>query len=54
MEKFLKIKEMIFPRDVLVGHNAIEKLPELCDRIAEGNALVVVDKTTKKILGDQT
>ncbi|HHH79677.1 MAG TPA: iron-containing alcohol dehydrogenase, partial [Thermoplasmatales archaeon] len=55
MDRFLKIKEMIFPRDVIVGHNAIEKLPELCERIVKGNnALVVADKTTKKILGDRT
>ncbi len=53
MEKFLKIKEMIFPRDVLLGHDAIEHLPDLCKRTVEGNALVVSGKNTKKILGDR-
>jgi len=53
MDRFLKIKEMVFPRDVLVGHKASEQIPELCSRIVDGNALVVSDKITKKILGDK-
>jgi len=53
MDRFLKIKEMVFPRDVIVGHNAVEHIPELCNRIVKGNALVVADKNTKKILADK-
>ena len=53
MSQLKKIKEMIFPRDVLVGHNASEQIAELCDRIVHGNALVVEDKITRKILGNK-
>ncbi|RLF30503.1 MAG: NAD(P)-dependent glycerol-1-phosphate dehydrogenase, partial [Thermoplasmata archaeon] len=53
MTKLKKIKEMIFPRDVLVGHNASEQIAELCDRVVHGNALIVEDKITKKILGNK-
>jgi glycerol-1-phosphate dehydrogenase [NAD(P)+] len=53
MEQFKKIKEMIFPRNVLVGHNASEQIANLCNRIVYGNALVVEDKITKKILGNK-
>jgi glycerol-1-phosphate dehydrogenase [NAD(P)+] len=49
----LKIKEMVFPRQVIVGHGAFEHIPELCNRIVDGNALVVADKNTKKILADK-
>ncbi len=53
MVKFLKIKEMIFPRDIVVGHDALEKLPDLCDKLLEGKALIVEGKKTKKIAGDR-
>jgi len=53
MVKFLKIKEMIFPRDIVVGHDALEKLPDLCERLLEGKALIVEGKKTKKIAGDK-
>jgi len=53
MPRLKKIKEMIFPRDVLVGHNASEQIVELCDRIVQGDALIVEDKITKKILGNK-
>lgn len=53
MVKFLKIKEMIFPRDIVVGHDALEKLPDLCDKLLEGKALIVEGKKTKKIAGDK-
>lgn len=53
MTKFLKIKEMIFPRDIIVGHEALERLPDLCERLLEGKALIVEGKKTKKIAGDR-
>ena len=53
MEKFKKSKEMVFPRDVIVGHNATDQIVDLCGRVVDGKALVVADKNTKKILGDR-
>ena len=53
MERFLKLKEMVFPRDIIVGHNAIEKIPDLCERLFEGKALVVEGKKTRKIAGEK-
>lgn len=53
MGRFQKFKKMVVPRDIIVGHNAIEHLTDLCNRLVEGNALVVADKNTKKILGNR-
>ncbi|KAA0000951.1 MAG: NAD(P)-dependent glycerol-1-phosphate dehydrogenase [Thermoplasmata archaeon] len=51
---FSKSKLMEFPRDVVVGHNVIEDILELCDRInIKGNGLVVHDEITKKIAGEK-
>jgi len=45
---------MIFPREVIVGHNTTEHVVGLCQRVVDGtNALVVTDKNTKKISGDR-
>ena len=53
MELFTKSKTMVFPREIIVGHNTRFQIAELCDRIGLGkNALVVADKKTKKISGD--
>jgi len=53
MERFTKSKTMVFPREIIVGHNTRFQIAELCDRIGLGkNALVVADKKTKKISGD--
>ncbi|MCK4902831.1 MAG: NAD(P)-dependent glycerol-1-phosphate dehydrogenase, partial [Thermoplasmatales archaeon] len=53
MDRFTKSKTMIFPREIIVGHNATLQIAELCDRIGRGNfVLIVVDKKTKKLSGD--
>jgi len=52
MDRFTKFKSMIFPREVIVGHNTTEEIKGMCQRICSGtNALIVVDKNTKKISG---
>ncbi len=54
MERFTKSKTMVFPREIIVGHNASQQIAELCNRIGSGdNVLVVEDKKTKKLSGDQ-
>ena len=54
MERFTKSKTMVFPREIIVGHKTNRQIAELCDRIISGkNGLVVVDKNTKKLSGDQ-
>ena len=53
MARFLKLKEMMFPRDIIVGHDALERLPDLCERLLEGKALIVEGRKTKKIAGDK-
>jgi len=45
---------MIFPREIIVGHDTTEQIAELCNRVTRGNsALVVADKKTKKLSGDR-
>ncbi len=54
MERFTKSKTMVFPREIIVGHNATQQVAELCNRIGSGdNVLVVSDKKTKKLSGDE-
>jgi len=54
MEQFKKFKTMVFPREVIVGHNTTEQIKDMCRRITNSkNALIVVDKNTKKISGDR-
>jgi glycerol-1-phosphate dehydrogenase [NAD(P)+] len=54
MERFTKSKTMIFPREIIVGHNTNQQIAELCGRISTGNkVLVVADKKTKKLSGDE-
>jgi len=54
MERFTKSKTMVFPREIIVGHNATQQIAELCSRIGSGeNVLVVDDKKTKKLSGDE-
>ncbi len=54
MDRFKKFKTMVFPREVLVGHNTTEQIKGMCRRITRSkNALIVVDKNTKKISGDK-
>jgi len=54
MERFTKSKTMVFPREIIVGHNTTSQIAELCDRIGRGNnVLIVADKKTKKLAGDE-
>lgn len=54
MERFTKSKTMVFPREIIVGHNATSQISDLCNRIGGGNSvLIVVDKKTKKLSGDE-
>jgi glycerol-1-phosphate dehydrogenase [NAD(P)+] len=54
MERFRKYKTMVFPREVIVGHNTTDQIKGMCKRITRSkNALIVVDKKTKKISGDK-
>jgi len=54
MERFTKSKTMVFPREIIVGHKATSQIADLCRRISTGDsALVVADKKTKKISGDE-
>ena len=53
MERFTKSKTMIFPREIIVGHNTTTQIADLCDRIGRGRSvLIVADKKTKKLSGD--
>ena len=53
MERFIKSKTMVFPREIIVGHKSISQISELCERIGSGKSVVVVaDKKTKKLAGD--
>ena len=54
MQHFKKSKTMIFPREIIVGHNTTQQIGELCERVTRGkNALIVADKKTKKLSGDE-
>lgn len=53
MERFIKSKIMVFPREIIVGHNATSQIADLCNRISIGKSvLIVADKKTKKLSGD--
>jgi len=53
MERFTKSKTMIFPREIIVGHNTTSQIAELCDRISRGKTVLIVeDKKTKKLSGE--
>ena len=54
MQRFTKSKTMVFPREIIVGHKTTSQIADLCNRIGRGNsALIVVDKKTKKLSGDE-
>ncbi len=54
MERFKKYKTMVFPREILVGHKITNEIVDLCQRISSSkSALIVADKNTKKISGDE-
>ena len=45
---------MVFPREVIVGHNVTDQVKGLCGRITKSkNVLIVVDKNTRRICGDR-
>jgi glycerol-1-phosphate dehydrogenase [NAD(P)+] len=53
MERFTKSKTMVFPREIIVGHNTRYQIAELCDRIGRGNSIIIVaDKKTRKLSGE--
>jgi glycerol-1-phosphate dehydrogenase [NAD(P)+] len=53
MDRFTKSKTMVFPREIIVGHNTSDQIAELCNRIGSGeSALIVEDKKTKKLSGE--
>jgi glycerol-1-phosphate dehydrogenase [NAD(P)+] len=52
-ESFSKSKSMELPRKVVIGHDALLQVVEVCDDLKLGTAtLVVADENTKKIAGD--
>ena len=54
MERFTKSKTMVFPREIIVGHNATQQVAELCNRIGSGeNIVIIADKKTKKLSGEE-
>jgi glycerol-1-phosphate dehydrogenase [NAD(P)+] len=54
MERFTKYKTMVFPREVIVGHNTTDQIKGMCRRITGSkNVLIIADKNTKKISGDR-
>lgn len=51
---FKKAKLMEFPRNVVVGHQVLEDIEALCERVnLEGKCVVVHDEITKKIAGEK-
>ena len=45
---------MVFPREIIVGHNTTAQVAEVCDRIGRGKSVLIVDdKKTKKLSGDE-
>jgi glycerol-1-phosphate dehydrogenase [NAD(P)+] len=50
---FTKARSMLFPRQVLAGHGAIEAIPQMCkDFGLTGTALIVAGEKTMKVAGD--
>jgi len=53
LEMFSKSKSMELPRNVVVGHDAVNEVAEVCCRLKLGErALIVADDTTMKIAGE--
>ena len=49
-----KSKSMELPRHVAIGHGVLENIGEICKYLHfRGSALIVVDKTTKRIAGNR-
>jgi glycerol-1-phosphate dehydrogenase [NAD(P)+] len=50
---FTKAKSITFPREVLIGHGVLSRLPELCAKLELGTNLVVVTgNATRKLAGN--
>src|SRR2546422_8599633 len=50
---FSKSKSMELPRSIVIGHDAIQQVGEVCANLKIGRrALVVADATTMKIAGE--
>lgn len=53
MQRFIKSKTMIFPREIIIGHNTTNQIAELCDRIGRrNNVLIVTGKKAMKLSGE--
>ncbi len=53
-ESFSKSKAMELPRSVVVGHDALLEIGEVCARIKLGKrAVIIADGTTMKVAGDK-
>ncbi|MDD1770787.1 MAG: NAD(P)-dependent glycerol-1-phosphate dehydrogenase [Methanomassiliicoccales archaeon] len=51
---FTKSRAMIFPRNVLAGHDVIDAVPNVCkDFGLSGTALMVAGEKTRKVAGDR-
>jgi glycerol-1-phosphate dehydrogenase [NAD(P)+] len=51
---FDKSKWMQLPRDVVIGHDAIEQLPAVCEDLSLGtSALIITGRQTRDVAGDQ-
>lgn len=54
MRDFSKTRWTQLPRDVLVGHNAIEQLPDILADIKPGkSALIITGSTTREVAGNR-
>lgn len=54
MPDVAKMKHMVFPRNVLVGNDAIDRLgPTVADLEPQPRAMLVVDAMTRKLIGDR-
>ncbi|MGB0651972.1 MAG: NAD(P)-dependent glycerol-1-phosphate dehydrogenase [Thermoplasmatota archaeon] len=49
-----RVKSMVFPRNVLVGSDALDELGDVVADVApHGDVIAVVDATTKRLMGDR-
>ncbi len=54
MSNFSKSKVMELPRNVVVGHEVLDEIPNVCDRLGLPNkGLIIADEITKKIAGNK-
>ncbi len=54
MSGFEKSKRMELPREVVVGHDALNEAPEVCKHLGlQNSGILVCDETTRSIAGDK-